>query len=132
MILAVTLWESLLPWPLWIPVSAWGPVSGRSGSGKGPGEGICQEAGGGHRGFYFLHSGITGLLDVVYNQGTFTTIILDNSTTAMTGHQDHPGTGKTAGGEAAPAVDLVRLVQSWALKGYRWWILMTWQQWKGY
>ncbi|NLL19281.1 MAG: indolepyruvate ferredoxin oxidoreductase subunit alpha, partial [Clostridia bacterium] len=41
----------------------------------------------------FLHSGITGLLDVVYNGGTFTTLILDNSTTAMTGHQEHPGTG---------------------------------------
>jgi len=43
----------------------------------------------------FFHSGITGLLNVVYNQGTSTTIVLDNRTTAMTGHQDHPGTGRT-------------------------------------
>jgi indolepyruvate ferredoxin oxidoreductase alpha subunit len=64
----------------------------------------------------FLHSGITGLLDVVYNQGTFTTIILDNSTTAMTGHQDHPGTGRRADGKATPAVDLVRLVRSLGIK----------------
>ncbi len=59
----------------------------------------------------FLHSGITGLVNAVYNQGHGTTIILDNGTTAMTGHQGHPGTGKSARGEAAPRVvieDLVR------------------------
>lgn len=43
----------------------------------------------------FFHSGITGLLNVVYNHGASTTIVLDNRTTAMTGHQDHPGTGRT-------------------------------------
>lgn len=43
----------------------------------------------------FFHSGITGLLNVVYNKGRSTTIVLDNRTTAMTGHQDHPGTGRT-------------------------------------
>ena len=43
----------------------------------------------------FFHSGITGLLNVVYNRGVSTVIVLDNRTTAMTGHQDHPGTGKT-------------------------------------
>ena len=43
----------------------------------------------------FFHSGITGLLDVVYNRGASTIIVVDNRTTAMTGHQDHPGTGKT-------------------------------------
>jgi indolepyruvate ferredoxin oxidoreductase alpha subunit len=47
----------------------------------------------------FLHSGITPLIDMVYNKGTYTVIILDNSTTAMTGHQDHPGTGRTLMGE---------------------------------
>lgn len=60
----------------------------------------------------FLHSGITGLLDVVCNKGNTTVIILDNSTTAMTGHQDHPGTGKTLMGEDAPLVDLEGLVRS--------------------
>jgi indolepyruvate ferredoxin oxidoreductase alpha subunit len=54
----------------------------------------------------FLHSGMTGLLDVVYNQGTTTVIILDNRTTAMTGHQEHPGTGRTLKGKPAPQVDL--------------------------
>jgi len=41
----------------------------------------------------FVYSGITGLIDVVYNGGTSTVMILDNDTTAMTGHQDHPATG---------------------------------------
>jgi indolepyruvate ferredoxin oxidoreductase alpha subunit len=60
----------------------------------------------------FIHSGITGLIDVVYNQGTTTVIILDNSTTGMTGHQDHPATGKTLRGDIAPVVDIPALVKS--------------------
>jgi len=47
----------------------------------------------------FFHSGLTGLLNVVYNRGITTVVVLDNRTTAMTGHQDHPGTGKTLMGE---------------------------------
>lgn len=47
----------------------------------------------------FFHSGITPLIDLVYNKGATTVIILDNRITAMTGHQDHPGTGKTLMGE---------------------------------
>jgi len=47
----------------------------------------------------FFHSGITGLLNIVYNRGASTTIVLDNRTTAMTGHQDNPGTGRTLMGE---------------------------------
>lgn len=43
----------------------------------------------------FFHSGITGLLDMVYNKGVGTVVVLDNRITAMTGHQDNPGTGKT-------------------------------------
>jgi len=54
----------------------------------------------------FMHSGITGLLDVVYNRGNTTVIILDNDTTAMTGHQGHPGTGLLADGTKAPPVKL--------------------------
>jgi len=46
----------------------------------------------------FFHSGITGLLDIAYNQGHSTIIVVDNRTTAMTGHQDHPGTGRTLQG----------------------------------
>lgn len=64
----------------------------------------------------FLHSGITGLLDVVYNRGTVCTILLDNSTTAMTGHQDHPGTGQTAKGIPAPAVDYENLAKSLGIR----------------
>jgi indolepyruvate ferredoxin oxidoreductase alpha subunit len=52
----------------------------------------------------FLHSGITSLVNVVYNEGRGTVIILDNNTTAMTGHQGHPGTGISARGEKAQRV----------------------------
>jgi indolepyruvate ferredoxin oxidoreductase, alpha subunit len=54
----------------------------------------------------FLHTGIHPLMDVVYNGGTVTTVILDNSTTAMTGHQDHPGTGLSAQGRPARKANL--------------------------
>ncbi len=57
----------------------------------------------------FLHTGINSLMNMVYNKATGTVIILDNSTTGMTGHQDHPATGKTLSGEATYAVDLVDL-----------------------
>jgi indolepyruvate ferredoxin oxidoreductase alpha subunit len=67
----------------------------------------------------FLHSGITGLLNMVYNNGSGTVVILDNSTTAMTGHQHHPGTGSTLMGAAAPAVDLETLVKALGVKRVR-------------
>ncbi len=60
----------------------------------------------------FLHSGITGLLNVVYNKGNSTLMILDNSITGMTGHQQNPATGKDVRGDAAPAVDLEQLCRS--------------------
>ncbi|UCD20429.1 MAG: indolepyruvate ferredoxin oxidoreductase subunit alpha [candidate division WOR-3 bacterium] len=47
----------------------------------------------------FFHSGITGLVNAVYNKGNLNLLILDNFTTAMTGHQPHPGTGRLARGE---------------------------------
>jgi indolepyruvate ferredoxin oxidoreductase alpha subunit len=46
----------------------------------------------------FFHSGITGLLDISYNRGSSVIIVADNRITAMTGHQDHPGTGRTLTG----------------------------------
>lgn len=64
----------------------------------------------------FLHSGITGLLNAVYNNSDTTVIILDNRTTAMTGHQDHPSTGKTLMGKEAPEVDLTMLCRSLGVK----------------
>jgi indolepyruvate ferredoxin oxidoreductase alpha subunit len=60
----------------------------------------------------FLHSGMTGLLDVAYNQGNTTIIILDNRTTAMTGFQHHAGTGRTLRGQKTRAVDLVALARA--------------------
>lgn len=54
----------------------------------------------------FMHSGLTGLVNVVYNDGNTTTIILDNSITGMTGHQDNPLTGKTLKGTVAPNLSL--------------------------
>jgi len=64
----------------------------------------------------FLHSGITGLLDVAYNRGACTIIILDNWTTAMTGRQDHPGTGMTVKGEPTSKVDYVKLAKALGVK----------------
>ncbi|MDD6736209.1 MAG: indolepyruvate ferredoxin oxidoreductase subunit alpha [Clostridiales bacterium] len=60
----------------------------------------------------FIHSGITGLIDIVYNKGANTVIILDNSITGMTGHQDNPTTGRTIRGEATKQVDLEALCRS--------------------
>jgi indolepyruvate ferredoxin oxidoreductase alpha subunit len=60
----------------------------------------------------FLHTGIPGLIDIVYNKGITKIIILDNRITAMTGHQDHPGTGRTAKGEPTKAVDIKEIVKA--------------------
>lgn len=60
----------------------------------------------------FMHSGITGLSDIVYNKGANTVIILDNSITGMTGHQENPTTGKTIRGEATRQVNLIELCRS--------------------
>jgi indolepyruvate ferredoxin oxidoreductase alpha subunit len=54
----------------------------------------------------FLHTGIQGLMDAVYNGATMTVVILDNRITAMTGHQPNPNTGVTACGIASPPVSL--------------------------
>ena len=60
----------------------------------------------------FAHSGITGLADIVYNKGTSTVMILDNSITGMTGHQENPVTGYTIKGEPTAKMDLVKLSQA--------------------
>jgi indolepyruvate ferredoxin oxidoreductase alpha subunit len=67
----------------------------------------------------FLHSGITGLANVVYNRGTQTTIIVDNRITAMTGGQDHPGTSKTLMGDATHAINLVQLCKALGVEHVR-------------
>ena len=60
----------------------------------------------------FMHSGITGLVDIVYNKGANTVIILDNSITGMTGHQENPTTGYTIRGEETRQVNLLALCRS--------------------
>ena len=64
----------------------------------------------------FMHSGVTGLINVAYNQGVSTIIIADNSTTGMTGHQDHAGTGKTLKGDIVAAIDLEKLCEAVGIK----------------
>jgi indolepyruvate ferredoxin oxidoreductase alpha subunit len=60
----------------------------------------------------FLHTGINSLMNMIYNKGTGTVMILDNSTTGMTGHQDHAATGKTLKGEPTYAIDIAALCKS--------------------
>lgn len=64
----------------------------------------------------FMHTGVNSLMNMVYNKGTGTVMILDNSTTGMTGHQDHAGTGKTLMGEEAQAIEIPSLCRSLGIK----------------
>ena len=59
----------------------------------------------------FLHTGLNSLMNMVYNKSTGTVVILDNSTTGMTGHQDHAATGLTLKGEATYSIDLEELLR---------------------
>lgn len=63
----------------------------------------------------FFHSGMTGLLDIAYNKGRVTILVLDNSTTAMTGHQDHPGTGRTLKGEETKRADIEAIARAFGI-----------------
>ncbi|MGI6496179.1 MAG: indolepyruvate ferredoxin oxidoreductase subunit alpha [Kiritimatiellia bacterium] len=67
----------------------------------------------------FFHSGITGLLDVVYNQGVSTLVVADNRITAMTGHQDHPGTGTTLLGEPTRAASIEAIARACGMERIR-------------
>ena len=64
----------------------------------------------------FMHTGVNSLINMVYNQGTGTVMILDNSTTGMTGHQDHAATGKTLMGQEVPAINIPNLCRSLGIK----------------
>ena len=64
----------------------------------------------------FFASGITGVINAYYNGADITVVILDNSTTAMTGHQPHPGTGKTARGDVAAKVSIENVLKGIGLK----------------
>ncbi len=67
----------------------------------------------------FLHSGVNGLMDMVYNNSTATLIILDNRITAMTGRQENPASGFTLCGEPSPEIDLEQLCRSVGVKHVR-------------
>ena len=67
----------------------------------------------------FFHSGITGLLNIVYNRGASTVVVLDNRITAMTGHQDNPGTGKTLMGKETAAVRIEDIAAGLGVKRVR-------------
>jgi indolepyruvate ferredoxin oxidoreductase, alpha subunit len=67
----------------------------------------------------FLHSGITGLVNMVYNGGDAIVIIMNNDTTGMTGGQEHAGTGRSAKGSAAPRLDIGKLCHAIGAKRVR-------------
>jgi len=87
-----------------------GKVLGKEGLGK-----ICAVLGDST----FLHGGIGPLMDAVYNKGYSTTLILDNSITAMTGQQEHPGTGYTIQREPASMIDYEQLARAVGVKHVR-------------
>ncbi len=67
----------------------------------------------------FFHSGMTGLIEAVHDNANVCLCILDNSITAMTGHQDNPGTSLSLTGQAAPAVDIKKIVEAAGLPADR-------------
>ena len=67
----------------------------------------------------FLHMGMQGLLDMVYNKGNVTVLLLDNRAVGMTGGQDNPGNGRDIYGDDAPRVDFAKLVESLGVKPER-------------
>ena len=67
----------------------------------------------------FIHSGITGIIDITYNKGISTVIVLDNSITGMTGHQQNPTTGLTIRNDSTTAVDLEALAKAVGFKNVR-------------
>lgn len=60
----------------------------------------------------FMHTGINSLMNLAYNKSTATVMILDNSTTGMTGHQDHPATGKTLMGDEVPMISIYNMCKA--------------------
>lgn len=64
----------------------------------------------------FLHTGIQGVIEAVYNKTPITLVVLDNYVTAMTGHQPNPSTGVTANGKLTPRIEIEPLVRSLGVK----------------
>ncbi|MDR3182209.1 MAG: indolepyruvate ferredoxin oxidoreductase subunit alpha [Planctomycetaceae bacterium] len=67
----------------------------------------------------FFHSGMTGLLDIAYNKGSSTIIVVDNRITAMTGHQDNPGSGRTLMGEETGEASIEEIGKACGIKNIR-------------
>ena len=67
----------------------------------------------------FMHSGMTGLVNIAYNDSNSTVIIVDNSITGMTGHQDNPTTGRNLKGDPAAKVDLEALCRALGIRRVR-------------
>ncbi|WP_368233470.1 indolepyruvate ferredoxin oxidoreductase subunit alpha [Anaerotruncus rubiinfantis] len=67
----------------------------------------------------FMHSGITGLIDITYNRGNSTVIVLDNSITGMTGHQQNPTTGLTLKNQPTPQVSIEKICEAAGVKRIR-------------
>jgi indolepyruvate ferredoxin oxidoreductase, alpha subunit len=64
----------------------------------------------------FFHAGMPALANIVYNRGASTVLILDNDTTAMTGQQENPGTGKTLQGASVQKIDIEQVVRGMGVK----------------
>ncbi len=94
-------------------------ISGLHGMTKARGEEYARHAVAVIGDSTFMHSGITGLCDMVYNKGIGTIIVLDNSITGMTGHQQNPTTGKTLKGEPTYAIDIVEMCKAAGVKHIR-------------
>jgi len=91
---------------------AHGFALGGGGTGKRPVVAVIGDS-------TFAHSGLTGLLNAVYNGGNETIVILDNRITAMTGHQNNPFTGRTLAGDPAPDIDIETVVRALGVRDVR-------------
>ncbi|MGI6269147.1 MAG: indolepyruvate ferredoxin oxidoreductase subunit alpha [Candidatus Howiella sp.] len=87
-------------------------ISALHGMNKARGNDFCKQSVAVIGDSTFIHSGITGLIDIAYNRGVSTVIVLDNSITGMTGHQQNPTTGYTIKGDPTAAVDLTALAKA--------------------
>jgi indolepyruvate ferredoxin oxidoreductase alpha subunit len=67
----------------------------------------------------FMHMGMQGLLDITWNRGNVTVLLLDNRAVGMTGGQDNPGTGRDIHGESAQRVDFAKLCEALGVKKER-------------
>jgi hypothetical protein len=84
----------------------------------------------------FLHMGMQGLLNMIYNRGNVTVLLLDNRSVGMTGGQENPGTGLDLHGLPAPRVDFAKLAEALASvpNASAWWIPTScrpWSSWCG-